>query len=687
MNEMPLRIVLVEDRAIDAELVADELERAGFRADLRRVEDEASYCAAIDTWHPDAILADWTLPKFSGRAALSIARQRCPLVPLIFVSGTLPESAAITALRNGATDFVYKNQLDQLGPTLDRALNDVQIRHTLLEREATYRSLFDNMLNGVAYCRVLFENDEARDFIYLSVNPAFEQLTGLKDVIGKRVTEVIQGIRESDPQLLDIFARVARTGKPENFEHYIHALRMWLSISVYSPKPEHFVTVFEVITDRKRAEIGLQRVNRALRTILRCNEVLVNASDETELLQDMCRTIVEVGQHPFAWVGYAEHDEMKSIQPVARFGVDDGFLDKGPLTWADEEQGRGPIGTAIRSGIIQVTQDRGTNPQMTPLGVEALKHRHAGNIVLPLTDKTETFGVLTIYANEINAFDPNEVDLLMELARNLAFGIQTLRERGQSIRDNTEHKAAERQLSDARDVAERANRAKSTFLAMMSHELRTPLNAITGYVDLLDLEIYGPVSDAQRESLGRIKRSGDMLLGLIENVLNLAKIESGKLEFDIEDVRIDGVIESLQTFIYPLIAKKEVEYHFEPCGAEVSVRGDRARIEQIVVNLLSNAAKFTKNGRIEVRCVPDNSEVRIEVCDTGIGIREDQREAVFEPFVQEKSDLTRPYPGTGLGLAICRQFARGMGGDVSVLSREGKGSTFILTLPRASARP
>ncbi len=302
----------------------------------------------------------------------------------------------------------------------------------------TYRLLFQHMLNGMAYCRMIFEEGNPADFIYLATNPAFETQTGLKAVEGKRVTEIIPGIRESDPQLFSTYARVALTGQPESFEMYVESLRMWFWISTYSPKPEYFVAVFDVISDRKRAEIGLQRLNRALRTISRCNEVLVHASEENELLQDMCRTIVVSGQYRFAWVGYAEHDEAKSVRPVARFGSDNGYLDQASITWADVERSQEPSGTAVRTGAVQVNQNFVADPRLAPWRDEALKRGYAGNIALPLTDNTGTFGVLTIYSSECDALDTQEVDLLTELANDLAYGINALRvrtERDQALKD------------------------------------------------------------------------------------------------------------------------------------------------------------------------------------------------------------------------------------------------------------
>lgn len=431
VKEAPLRILLLEDKVVDAELLANELRRTGFLTELRRVDDEASFNTAVAAWAPEVILAAWILPHFSGSAALAIARQRCPAVPFIFVSDQIEEAIAVEALRNGATDYVYKHQLNRLGPVLTRALNEAETYRELQVLDGTYRSLFNNMLNGFAYCRMLFENGDANDFIYLAVNPAFERQTGLSDVVGKRVTEVIPGIRESDPLLFETYSRVALTRQAESFEYYVKGLQMWFSISVYSPKLEHFVAIFDVITERKQTELGLRQLNRSLRMISRCNEVLVRASDENELLQDMCRTIVETGRHPFAWVGYAEHDAAKSVRPMAHFGSNDGYLDRAAISWADVERGRGPTGTAIRTGTVQVNQNFAVTPQLALWRDDARQRGYGSSIALPLTGNSGVFGALSIYASEADAFDAPEVELLLELASDLAYGIAALRTRAE----------------------------------------------------------------------------------------------------------------------------------------------------------------------------------------------------------------------------------------------------------------
>jgi PAS domain S-box-containing protein len=240
--------------------------------------------------------------------------------------------------------------------------------------------------------------------------------------------------------------------------------------------------------------------------------------------------------------------------------------------------------------------------------------------------------------------------------------------------------------SSARAGAEEANRIKGQFLATMSHELRTPLNAIAGYVDLIEMGLRGPVSDDQRVDLSRIKLNQRILLRLIDDVLDFAKLESGRVTYRIADVRLDEVLLNLEGSIAPTFRGRGLTYRFEPCSGDAVARADPYKVEQIMLNLLSNAAKFTEKGRVDVRCLVGDDALEIEVTDTGRGIAPEMLETVFEPFVQEYSDLTRTVQGTGLGLAICRQLARGMGGDVTVRSVLGKGSTFTLRLPRARDR-
>ena len=246
-----------------------------------------------------------------------------------------------------------------------------------------------------------------------------------------------------------------------------------------------------------------------------------------------------------------------------------------------------------------------------------------------------------------------------------------------------ERRKFEDALLRARRAAEDANRAKSEFLANMSHELRTPLNAIGGYVQLIQLGIHGPVTDAQREALARVTRSQRLLLRLVNDVLNLARVESGRIEYHAEPVVLDTLVGSVLQMVEPQMATAHVRREVIAAPGLVAL-ADREKLEQILLNLLSNAVKFTpRDGSITVIAEPDpdGRHVLVRVRDTGIGIAPDKLESVFEPFVQVDAADTPQHEGTGLGLAISRDLARGMGGELTAVSQPGEGSTFTVRLP------
>ncbi len=283
-------------------------------------------------------------------------------------------------------------------------------------------------------------------------------------------------------------------------------------------------------------------------------------------------------------------------------------------------------------------------------------------------------------------------------ARDLVLQQQRLQEQAVELEAATEELqvinddllARNEEAEILRAAAEQANQAKSSFLAVMSHELRTPLNAIGGYVQILEMGIHGPVTEAQLESLERIDRSQRHLLRLINEVLNLAKIESGRVEYAIEDVSLAEVVGAVAPMVEPQLASKGVGFLVDlPSG--LTARADREKVQQILLNLLGNAVKFTgSGGRVQVEAgisaeEPDRLVVRVR--DTGIGIAAEKLDAVFEPFVQVEASNTRGREGTGLGLAISRDLARGLKGDLTVESTPGVGSTFTLHLPAAAQPP
>ncbi len=304
------------------------------------------------------------------------------------------------------------------------------------------------------------------------------------------------------------------------------------------------------------------------------------------------------------------------------------------------------------------------------------------------TDRTDELGFL---ARAFSAM-AGEVESTHEALRQQYESARSLASELEGA--NAQLTGAMAEADQAREEAERASRAKSDFLATMSHEIRTPINAIIGYADLLQLELPGPLTEDQRKQIGRIRASGRHLVSLVDDVLDLSSIESGRLQYRESEGSAATSLDSALAVVGPEAERKGVEVVRGAQPRESGrYRGDSQRVDQILINLLTNAVKFTPaGGRITVSWEIENGEpdhasgesIRFDVEDTGIGIARDRMQEVFEPFVQVERGYTRSHGGVGLGLAISRRLARMMGGDIVVESEQGTGSRFSLRLAVAA---
>ena len=459
-----LKILILEDEPADAELAEAALRRAGIVFRVKRVDSRDGFVSALEEFGPEIILADYHLPAFDGMTALTIAVERAPNVPFIFVSGAMGEELAIETLHQGASDYVIKSRLGTLAPAVKRALQEAnergrrsQAEADLTESEERFRKMAESALDGLLIIDeselVIYLNRAAKEMFGYSGLEAFDR--PLRELLAPEAYSEVFRLGEGRFRESGQGPLIGRTLELSALRKGGEEFPVEVSISSMAIGGQwHVAAIVRDITDRKRDESAQHRLNRKLQAISNCNQALLRAGDEQTLLNDICQIVCGDAGYRMAWVGYAVSDDARTVRPVAWAGAVDGYLAVANISWADTEHGRGPSGRAIRSGEIAYIQDFATDPQMALWRESALQRGYRSSIALPLVDGgAGAFGALTIYAEAPNAFTPDEILLLKELSGDLAFGIAALRTRAERKRAESALAASEREF---RALAENA---------------------------------------------------------------------------------------------------------------------------------------------------------------------------------------------------------------------------------------
>lgn len=506
---------------------------------------------------------------------------------------------------------------------------------TLRESEERFRSLFTNMINGFAYCKMLFDGETAQDFIYLDVNKAFETLTGLKNVIGKKVSDVIPGFREADREILEMYGRVVQTGKPETHETYVNALKMWFSVSVYSPHKGYFVAVFDVITDRKQAE------EKLLASETRYRRLFEAARDGILILNYETGHVVDVNPFLIEMLGVPKQEILGKELWELGFFKDIAANKNNYLELIEKEY--------IRYEDLPMIKKDGRK-----FYVEFVSN------VYPVNDQK----VVQCNIRDITARKSAE-DEIKKLNTTLEKRVE---ERTSELRETQEKRVRQERLAVLGQLA-----------GGVAHELRNPLGVISNSIYYLNL--------IQPEANEKIKNYHSMIE---QEVHTAEKIISGLLGFsrnvaaDLEPVSIPEIVRGVLQR-YPVPEPVRLELIFPPTLPLITA--DPHHMDTVLGNLIVNAYQamvlpktgsstdIPAEGTLTVSARRNKDTVEIAVKDTGVGISPENMKRLFEPL------FTTKLKGIGLGLALSKRLVEANNGRIEVESKVGKGSTFTLIFP------
>jgi PAS domain S-box-containing protein len=544
-------------------------------------------------------------------------------------------------------DGTYRTFLATKGPIFDvtgevsglfgiaRDITDrKQAEDAIRASERRFHSLFDNMLEGFAYCRMLFENDQPKDFVYLDVNAAFERLTGLKNVVGKKVSEVIPGIHVSNPELFEIYGRVALSGKPERFETYVVPLDDWFSVSVYSPEKECFVAVFDVITQRKQAEEKLRELSRKI-------ELIINSAGDGIYGLDMDGKVTFINSAGARMLGW---DQKELIGKSSHATWHHSRPDKTPFS--EEKCG---LHTLLTKGITKaVDNDTFWKKDGTCFSVEYTS--------VPIYDNQRFFG-----------------------------RVVTFRDITQRLHAEQERKKLETQFCQAQKMEVIGHLAGG-----IAHDFNNILTAIIGYGNLLKMKI--PAADPLHNYVNQILASSEKAANLTHSLLAFSR----KQVINPTPVNINEIVSGMKKILDRIIGE-DIEFKVETSDHDLIVKSDKGQIEQVLMNLATNARDAmpqggiltitTEEAEIDERFVQTHQYGNVgryavvSVTDTGVGMDKTTQEHLFEPFYTTKE----VGKGTGLGLAMVYGTIKQHDGFINVYSESGTGTTLKIYMPLAES--
>jgi signal transduction histidine kinase/DNA-binding response OmpR family regulator len=422
-------------------------------------------------------------------------------------------------------------------------------------------------------------------------------------------------------------------------------------------------------------ENELVKLNRTLAALSHSSAAMIHAGDESVYLKEVCEFIIKDCGHAMVWIGFTEDDERKSVRPVASAGFEEGYLEKLNITWADTEQGRGPTGTAIRTGKVSMCRNMLTDPAFAPWRKEALRRGYASSIVLPLMAENRAFGAISIYSKDPDPFTENEIELLIELAKDLSHGIIMIRLRAEQERNRKKIEELNEFLKRRADELAIANQGLEAFSYSVAHDLRNPLHSILSCCDALTGSLPKLDGD-EREAFGHIEKSSRRMSEVITDLLALSKVS--RHEIRREDINLSRIAGAFFEELKKNDPERKVEIVIYP---DLIADADHGLAKILLENLLRNAWKYTskkEHARIELGKQDNGGKAVYFIRDNGAGFDMASAGKMFKPF--QRLHTEKEFAGTGIGLAIVKSIVERHGGTVRAEGEKNKGATVYFRL-------
>lgn len=733
-----LRILHLEDSLKDAELIEATLAGEGLACEVVLLDTREGFVAALEQGEFDLILADYGLTSFDGLSALRIAKEKCPHVPFILVSGTLGEEVAIESMKRGATDYVLKHRLARLGPCIKRAVQEVEeMRERKRAEEKVQQNLkriqalheIDLAIHSTLDLHIILDVLLEKIDLFLTYPTAStirllnKESGALEPVTCRNLNEVVWKAKEGESgrgpanavfqnKALLMVGNIqtdARIRDREFFQRYglvsylgvpLIAKREVLGVLGFYTKEEHQFSNEEIEflnTLAGQAAIAIhnaqlyEEVGRSKSELELTNAYLKKSLGQLSGLYTALGPLAPSETISEMMDGIIERLTQATGADAVLIRLQDQDKEKRSFYWASQ---RGfpdyylkavespPRGSSLEqvfnSGEPIIVSDIASDLRLK--GTVQLQVGLRSCAMLPLKVHNEVQGIVHLASRQLGYFDEEQRDHLMAIARQLGIALEN-----KQLFDN---------LKASRDELERANKVKDEFLSVMSHELRTPLSVVMGYTGLVKDGSLGTLNDQQTEVLEKVLARAGNQLEMINEIMQTTQLEARAMTAHQEFFDLHDLLDQLRSDYEVRSEKQNVKLIWHYPAAAIPITTDHTKLKQILQNLINNGLKFTDEGSVtvSVRITADKSNpqsptqprfVEFTVADTGIGIPKEAQDSIFHKFHQVDSSETRLYGGVGLGLYIVKNFTDLLGGTVKVESEPGKGSTFTIAIPCA----